>query len=87
MNELYISGKDLKDYALSHKWTLVDEALKEGMFLLNSPFGDYEQISFPTDDAKSYFQKLAKLSVQTLSEVHKIPFNDVVNAIRAIKKQ
>jgi len=47
MDRIDVSAIDIRDYALSQKWTLVKEALKDGLFVLNSPNDDFMQLVLP----------------------------------------
>lgn len=79
-----VSAIEIRDYAQSLNWTLVKEALQEGLFVLNSPDGSNTQLLFPKEVASSSFQELAYMSLKRLAEYYKKPIEAIAEDIREV---
>ena len=84
MERIDVSAIDIRDYAISQKWTVVKEALKDGLYVLNSPYNDYMQLIFPKDTESPYFQEMAHIALKDLSEINKFSFKKMVDEIREV---
>ena len=84
MEKIDISAIDIRDYAISQKWTLVKEALNDGLFVLNSPYNDYMQLVFPKDELATSFQEMAWISMNKLAKLNNFPFQKIVEEIREV---
>lgn len=91
MKKVDVSTIDIRDYAQSFGYTLVKEAIKDGLFVLNSPDNDYKQLIIPTEpindsDEMSYTaisklsEKLSQSYFKTLEEIREV--NDDVISLR-----
>jgi hypothetical protein len=49
MNTIDVTPIEIRDYALSYGWTLVREAIRDGLFILNSPNQRFKQLVFPIE--------------------------------------
>lgn len=65
---LDFSAIALRDYGKSLGWKLVPEALKDQLFVLNSPKEDFTQLVFPVDETESKFKEMAYSSLLGLVE-------------------
>lgn len=59
---------EIRDYALSYGWVLVKEALKDGLFVLNSPKQDYTQLIFPIEPDDELSNDRTVLAISKLAE-------------------
>jgi hypothetical protein len=84
MEKIDVKALEVRDYAISQGWVLIKEALKDGLFVLNSPTGDFTQLIFPKDDSISEYQEMAIVSLRRLTEFYKLPLNKVVEDIREV---
>ncbi|MDD2285992.1 MAG: hypothetical protein PHQ11_11425 [Paludibacter sp.] len=84
MDKIDVKALEIRDYAISQGWALVKEALKDGLFVLNSPTNDFTQLIFPKDDSISEYQEMAMVSIRRLTEFYKLPLNKVVEDIREV---
>ena len=84
MDKIDVKALEIRDYAISQGWTLIKEALKDGLFVLESPAGDFTQLIFPKDDSSSEYQEMAIVSLRRLTEFYKLPLNKVVEDIREV---
>lgn len=84
MERIDITSLELRDYAISYGWVLVKEALKDGLFVLNSPNDDYSQLIFPKDQTESDFRSMAEKSLHRLSVFNKIDEPRLIDAIREV---
>jgi hypothetical protein len=66
--EAEITPIDLRDYATSLGWHLVREALKDGLYVLNSPENDFKQLIFPKDVVYPNDEQVS-LAVEKLSRI------------------
>jgi len=84
MEKIDVSAIDIRDYAISQKWTLVKEALHDGLFVLNSPYDDYMQLIFPKDELASSFQEMAWITMNKLAKRYNFPFKKIIEEIREV---
>jgi hypothetical protein len=84
MEKIYVSAIDIRDYAISQQWTLVKEALNDGLFVLNSPHNDYMQLIFPKDELATSFQEMAWISVNKLAKLNYFSFQKMIEEIREV---
>ena len=84
MDRIDVSAIDIRDYALSQKWTLVKEALKDGLFVLNSPNDDFMQLVLPKDESSSFFQEMAGIALSKLANLNHTSFQKMVEEIRDV---
>lgn len=84
MNVVDVSPLEIKDFAVSHGWILIREALDDGIYVLNSPGNDNSQILFPKSESDSNFDELASISIQWLSKFLGQPQNRVIEEIREV---
>ena len=84
MDKIDVKALEIRDYAISQGWVLIKEALKDGLFVLDSPAGDFTQLIFPKDDSISQYQDMAHVSLRRLTEFYKLPLNKVVEDIREV---
>jgi len=84
MDKIDVSAIDIRDYALSNNWELVKDALKDGLFVLNSPFGDFSQLIIPKDDSDSLFPEMAQISIERLANLYKFSIHKIIEDIREV---
>ena len=84
MHKIDVTSIEIRDYATSLGWKLVKEALKDGLYVLNSPTGDYTQLMLLKDDEASDFQNMAFDAIARLSEFYRLPFNKIAEDIREV---
>jgi hypothetical protein len=84
MDKIDVKALEIRDYALSRGWKLIQEALKDGLFVLNSPIDDDTQLIFPKDDNTTEYHELAMISIKRLSQIHNLPVNKLVEEIREV---
>ena len=84
MEKIDVSAIDIRDYARSQKWTLVKEALNDGLFVLNSPYNDYMQLIFPKDEFAASFQEMAWISMNKLAKLYNFSFQKMIEEIREV---
>lgn len=74
MDKIDVSAIEIRDYAISQQWTVVKEALNDGLYVLNSPYDNYIQLIFPKDESDSYFQEMARVTLNKLSQINHFSF-------------
>ena len=79
-----VTSLEIRDYAQSRGWTLVREALYDGLFVLNSPTRDGTQLVFPKETTDAPFTEMAQVSLQRLAEFHNERFHKVLENIREV---
>jgi len=84
MERIDVSPIEIRDYAISQKWTLVKEALNDGLFVLNSPNNDYMQLIFPKDEFAPFFQEMAEITLNKLAKLYHFSFQKIVEDIREV---
>lgn len=84
MDKIDVKALEIRDYAISQGWALVKEALKDGLFVLNSPTNDFTQLIFPKDDSISEYQEMAMVSIRRLADFYKLPLNKTIEDIREV---
>ncbi|GAB1443800.1 hypothetical protein MASR2M39_26430 [Ignavibacteriales bacterium] len=84
MTNLDLKPIELRDYALAIGWTLIDDAIQDGLFVLNSPDKDYKQLIFPTDNENPDFVNQVSLALDKLSGFTKKNRFQVINEIRTL---
>lgn len=84
MEKVDVSSIEIRDYAQSLGWSLVKEALKDGLFVLDSPKQDNTQLVFPKDSADANFQELANNSLKRISEFYRKCISQIVDEIREV---
>jgi hypothetical protein len=84
MKKIDVTPIEIRDYASSYGWTLVKDAIKEGLFVLNSPNNDFKQLLFPIDPSSSDFNNLAELSISKISEYTQKSLFRTIEDIREI---
>lgn len=84
MEKIDVTALEIRDYALSFGWVLVKEALKDGLFVLNSPLNDFSQLIFPTNSSTSDFDDMARKSLKKLSIANNIEMTNLIDAIREV---
>jgi len=84
MERIDVSSLEIRDYALSLGWALVKEAIKDGLFVLNSPSGDYTQLIFPKEESSTSFEEMSSLSISRLASFYKKTTSEVLEDIREV---
>lgn len=84
MKNIDVTSIEIRDYAISKGWKLIKEALKDGLFVLNSPREDYTQLIFPKDESSQNYQELAWITLKRLSEIYKGSFSKIEEEIREV---
>jgi len=84
MENIDVSAIEIRDYAISQKWTLVKEAIKDGLYVLNSPNNDYMQLTFPKDETVSSFQEMALIALDKLSKLYGFSYQKMIQEIREV---
>ena len=84
MAKLDLKPIEIRDYALSIGWTLIDDAILDGLFVMNSPENDYRQLIFPTDSENPDFVSQATLAIDKLCGFTKKNQFRVINEIRTL---
>lgn len=68
MTKIDVTPLEIRDYAVSLGWQLVKEAIKDGLFVLNSPSEKYKQLIFPIEPNASDYESMAELSIRKIAE-------------------
>lgn len=84
MENVDVKALEIRDYAICQGWKLVKEALKDGLFVLNSPSDDFTQLIFPKDNNVSEYQEMAAITLKRLSEFHGIRLHKLAEEIREV---
>ncbi|MBL7739609.1 MAG: hypothetical protein JNK14_10340 [Chitinophagaceae bacterium] len=86
MKELDITPIGLRDYAISLGWTIVAEAIRDGLFVLNSPNQAYKQLVFPKDPVD--FSKSEAVHIALSKLAHSINLSEfsVIERIREVNE-
>lgn len=79
-----VKALEIRDYAISREWKLVNEAIKDGWFVLNSPENDFTQLIFPIDDIDNKYEEMASVSLKRLAEHYNIPLRTLTEEIREV---
>jgi len=83
MEKVDVSAIEIRDYAQSMGWELVREALKDGLFVLNSPNGDNTQLIFPKDSDVHEYPEMAFMGLKRLSDYYR---KNVINLVEEIRE-
>lgn len=84
MRKIDVTPIEIRDYAISYGWTLVKDAIKEGLFVLNSPNKDYKQLIFPIEANNVDFDNLSEIAILKLAEhINKSTFS-ILEEIREV---
>ncbi len=84
MRKIDVAPIEIRDYAQSLGWVLVKEAIKDGLFVLNSPNNDYKQLMFPIEPGSQEYNDLAELSISKIAEQRKKTIFHVIEEIREV---
>lgn len=84
METVDVKALEIRDYAICQGWKLVKEALKDGLFVLNSPADDFTQLIFPKDDSAPEYQEMAAIALNRLSKFHRIHVHKLAEEIREV---
>ncbi len=84
MKNIDVSPIEIRDYAISYGWILVREALRDGLYVLNSPTNDFRQLIFPIDNNKENFNELAEISLAKLANFTQKTFFKILEEIREV---
>jgi hypothetical protein len=84
MRIIDVTSIEIRDYAISYGWTLVKDAIKEGLFVLNSPNMDYKQLMIPIEPNDPNFNSLAELSISKLADQNKKSIFHIFEEIREV---
>lgn len=84
MEKVDVSSIEIRDFAQSLGWTLVKEALVDGLFVLNSPDTNNTQLIFPKETTSSEFNELAFTSIKRVSEYYKKSISQIIEDIREV---
>lgn len=84
MDKIDVKALEIRDYAISQGWVLIKEALKDGLFVLDSPASDFTQLIFPKDDSIFEYQEMAMVSIRRLMDFYKLPLNKIIEDIREV---
>lgn len=66
--DLQLNPSDLKDYAMALGWTLVEEAIQDGLFVLNGP--NRRQLAFVSDGTNPKFEYQVPEIVDKLAHIY-----------------
>ena len=86
MKSIDVTPLDIRDYAMSLGWNLIREALKDGLFVLNSPKTDFRQLIFPIEYESKDFNSMAELAIEKLAEFNKDSFSQTLENIREVNE-
>ncbi len=78
---MLISPTDLRDYAKVCGWATVSEAVRDRLFVLNSPNGKYRQIIVPMDTDRPDYDDAVRIVIEELAEFEKRPFRAVESSL------
>ena len=67
MGTIDVTPLEIRDYAISLGWALVKDALKEGLFVLNSPKEKYKQLIFPIEPTSTDYDNMAELAISKMA--------------------
>lgn len=84
MSTIDVTSLEIRDFAQSLGWTLVREALADGLFVLNSPNRDGTQLVFPKETTATPFAEMASVSLKRLCDFHKINCHRLLEEIREV---
>jgi hypothetical protein len=74
---------DLREYAQAKGWKLVGEALKDDLFLLNSPNGG-RQLVIPKNADAPDFPDAARIFVEKLADIEDITLDSLIHSIKTV---
>ena len=63
-----ISPTDLRDYAKLRGWTLVPEAIRDRLYVLNHPHAKFRQLIVPMDAGRPDYGDAVRVAIEGLSE-------------------
>lgn len=78
---MLISPTDLRAYAKVRKWVTVSEAVRDRLFVLNSPNGKYRQIIVPMDTDRPDYDDAVRIAIEKLAECEGLPFRAVESSL------
>jgi hypothetical protein len=84
MEKVDVSSIEIRDYAQSMGWELIREALKDGLFVLNSPNRDNTQLIFPKDSGATEYPEMAFIGLKRLSDYYRKNLIEVAEEIREV---
>ena len=84
MEKIDVTPIEIRDFAQSQGWTLVREALRDGLFVLNSPQKDGTQLVFTKEIDEPKYEEMAAITINRLCEYYRVASNRLVEEIREV---
>lgn len=76
---------DLRDFLKSQGWSLVPEALDDGLYVMNSPSDSGRQVLFPTDSAAIDYIDALQIALSKIMSVGNYDLDNLTRRIRTAK--
>lgn len=73
-----IAPTDLRDFLKSRGWSLIDEAIKDGLFALNNEQYKRRQLIFPIDDSAVDYADCVETAIKKLVDIEKISLTSLM---------
>jgi hypothetical protein len=82
--ETLIAPTDLRNYAKAHGWTLLIEAAKDRLYVMNHPRFERRQLVFPMDTTAPDFAESIARTVDKLADMEKRTPDAVLNSVMEV---
>jgi hypothetical protein len=80
-----IAPTDLRDFLKSRGWFLVDEAIKDGLYVLNNSHYNRRQLGFPIDDSSADYIDCVETVIKKLADIESISLQNIVTELSEMK--
>ncbi len=80
-----IAPTDLRDFLKSKGWLLVDEAIKDGLYVLNNPQYTHRQLAFPIDNSTPDYLDSVETVIHKLVDLENSSFRELMVALSEMK--
>ena len=80
-----IAPTDLRDFLKSKGWLLVDEAIKDGLYVLNNPQYTRRQLAFPIDNSAPDYLDCVETVIHKLVGLENCSFREWMTAFSEMK--
>ena len=82
-----IAPTDLRDFLKSKGWLLVDEAIKDGLYVLNNPQYTRRQLAFPIDNSTPDYLDCVETVIHKLVDLENGSFRELMVALSEMKRR
>lgn len=77
-----ITASQIKEYATSLGWHIVEQAKIDGLLVLNDPNGKYYQLELPIDNKHPFYEPRINDAINELAEFYQKSKTQIINEIK-----